>query len=132
MDADLEFGAAADGAGDMDQGWVAVGELPEPGGGGVAEQGIGATGEHRGQAMAAEGELRVADGEDAAVDAVEAAGGDGAGDGGLRVAEWAEQLADRDDAVLKFGPLRQGVMAGGCAVRPQPPGPRSSFLPHRG
>ena len=87
----------------------------------VAQQRAAAAGQHGRQALSLQGEVRMADGVDAAIEAVQAPGRDCAVDRAPGVTERAGQLTDRDDAVLAFREVGKRLV-----------GVRSRFVPHGG
>jgi len=90
----------------------------------MAEHRARATGENRSQALAELGEIGVPDRVDAGMHPVPVPNFHRPFNLPLRIAEWAEQLTNRDHAVL---PLRQP------GQRPMPPLPVwSPFPTHRG
>jgi hypothetical protein len=73
----------------------------------MAEESIRPRGENRREATAVSGEVRVPDREDALVKAVQPALIDRPRDRRLRISERADQLANRNNAVLSSGQLSQ-------------------------
>ena len=104
MEVDAATGGAARGGwdGDVDGAVDGLEELPEDCGGDVTDDGSLTAGEHRRHEAAVEAEARVADGVDAAVDAVELATCDSIADGPRSQAS-AFDLRSRSYTMLAIG-----------------------------
>ena len=96
-------------------------EPPEPGCGGMTEEGTSSAGEDGGQTTTMLGEAGMTYCVDATVNAMQVPRRRGSVHGALGVAGRTGQLADRDDTVLAFRQLRELPV---CALR--------SFAPHSG
>jgi hypothetical protein len=76
----------------------------------MAEHRPRAASEHRRQALAVEGNVKMANRIHPAVDAMQSCGLCCAAYGSRRVAQWASQLRNRDDTVLSFRQISQRTM----------------------